>query len=151
MSKKIKVGFIPVDGEVRAEYIEEEDGSIIKGIYKLIECRCIEAFSPVYGNQPLLWVDDEGVFTKSPNRAVYANEQMVQEGYISQATGEVVKKDELYTILFGNIVAVSYEYDENGEDIARDITDEELEQLKSDFDWIDSGMVEAIKLKMGWQ
>lgn len=149
MAKKIRVGFVPVDGDVKDVYIEEVDGSFLEPIRELIGCRCVEAFSPMYGDTPLLWIDDEGIYTQVPNRAVYANDRMVEQQYLSSLTGKPVKKGELHTILFGNIVAACYEYDEEGEDYPRDITDEELKQLKEDFKEIESGLTEALKIRYG--
>lgn len=150
---QLKVGFIPMNEKPRIEIIEgteDEDGyvSYYEGIRNLIGCKLVDSFSPMYDDEPLLWVDDEGVFNSRPNRAVFANEHMADVGYLSQQDhSRVVKKGELYTILFGNIVAVSYDYDEEGDDIARDITDEEFKRLAEDFDDVDSGVFSAMVIR----
>lgn len=152
---KIKVGFIPVGEMPRIEVIEgkeDETGyvSYYEAIRNLIGCRLIDSFSPLYDDEPLLFVDDEGIYNSVPNRAVFANKHMEKLGYLSTLDyTNPVKEGDLHSLLFGNIVAVSYEYDEEGNDIARDITDEEFEQLKKDFDDPDNGVVVALAIKNG--
>ena len=153
---QLKVGFVPMNEAPRIETIEgieDEDGyvSYYEGIRDLIGCRMIESFDPLYGDEPLLWVDDEGIYNSLPNRAVFGNKRMEEVGYLNHFNHEeVIKEDYLYCVLFGNIVAVSYEYDDEGDDIARDITDEEFEQLKSDFQDIDSGLMGVMAIKNGF-
>lgn len=139
----IRVAVIPVGEKVQVKEIEEEH--FLEELYGIIGCRCVEAFGPLYGDEPCLFIDDEGVFTQKPNRAVFANKHMVECGCISQVDySGVVQEGQLYTILFGSIVAVGYETDSNEELKARSITDEELQSLRDDFDKdVDSGLKAA--------
>jgi hypothetical protein len=79
-----------------------------------------------------LYVNDDGIYECEPNRAVYATERMAEEGYLSQfaAGAEVVEPGELYTVLFGDIVAVGYDPAE-GED--RSLTDEQASAVRDYF------------------
>ena len=74
-------------------------------------------------------MNEEGLGNCPPNRAVYATRNMVEEGYLSQMDyTSVVKEGELYTILWGDIVAVGFD-PETGMD--RDLTDAEIAQVET--------------------
>ena len=91
----------------------------------------IEPFDVLFDQSPSIYVNDDGIAGGlAPNRAVYANERMEEVGYLSQMDYEtVVSRGDLYTILFGTFIAVSY--GEDGE--ARDITADELERVNGQF------------------
>lgn len=97
----------------------------------------------VLGNGISLYINEEGIGVLPPNRALYATKEMEEAGYLSQMDfSHVVKEGELYTILFGNIVAVSY--DENME--LQDLTQEQIDGLCEQFKETDSGFREALKI-----
>ena len=89
----------------------------------------IEPFDVLFGDSPCLFVNEEGLYNGSePIRAVYATDEMAAAGYLSQADfRRVVEPGELYAVLFGDIVGVSYGTDpETGDRVPRDITQEEF-------------------------
>lgn len=97
----------------------------------------------VLGGGISLYVNDEGLWTQPPNRALYATKEMEEAGYLSQMDfSRVVKEGELYTILFGNIVAVAY--DENME--LKDLSQEQIDSLKEQFEDVSSGFREVLKI-----
>lgn len=97
----------------------------------------------VLGGGVTLYVNDEGLGTLPPNRALYATGEMEREGYLSQIDfSHVSKEGELYTILFGNIVAVSY--NEEGE--LQDLPKDQLDALKRQFADPFSGILESARL-----
>lgn len=75
---------------------------------------------------------------------------MVDYGYIPQMTPIDVDPQigDPYTILFGPIVAMCYEYDDEGNELVRDITDQEFNQLCEDFKDKDSAFKEIFRLKI---
>ena len=141
-----KVLFIDVASEPK---VIETDGSL-RSLQALVG-GSIEAFCAVAGETPLLWVNEEGLFTCQPNRAVYATRLMEEGGFVSQVSGRPVREGDLFTILHGPIVAASYDrgsYDD-GEDLIRDITDEEIDAVLAALGPEGSGMLEAIALALG--
>ena len=148
-NRSIRAALIPMNESPRLITIEQESGSFLKPLQKLVG-GMIEPFDPPYGSEPLLWINDCGLVTERPNRAIYYNERMVEAGYISQidyrAEPELGK---LYAILFGDIVAVSYDIDEDGEDVARDITSEEFQRICKDFSDPTSGLAAALAVRTG--
>lgn len=120
---------------VRALYIPEgEEPRIIevkddlKSLQKLVGGN-IEEFSPLFDDEPLLWVNEEGLYKCNPNRTVIANWKMEKEGYLSQIDGSEVKEGDLYAVLFGPILAMSYDMTDDLEVFARDITEKEVEAV----------------------
>lgn len=94
----------------------------------------------VLGGGITLYVNDEGLGTLPPNRALYATREMEHEGYLSQMDfSHVAKEGELYTILFGNIVAVSY--DDEGE--LQDLPHDQFNRLTEQFRDPSTGMREV--------
>jgi len=90
----------------------------------------IEPFDVLFEGSPALYVNEEGVFTQMPNRAVMATEKMHEAGYLSQLRlDHVVEAGEPYTILFGNVLAVAY--GEDGE--LRDLDDGEIARVCREF------------------
>lgn len=97
----------------------------------------------VLGDGITLYVNEEGLGTLPPNRALYATKEMEQKGYLSQMDyAHVAKEGELYTVLFGDIVAVSY----NPEGELRDISPEQMEKLGVYFSDPASGVKEVMAL-----
>lgn len=84
----------------------------------------VEAYSVLWGDEPLIYVNEESSLNGStPNRAIYANEQMEKERYLSQMDYKsVVKRGDLYDVIFGTFIAVSYDPET---DKPRDISIEE--------------------------
>lgn len=146
----MRVAVMEAMEEIRYENIQpDEDGSYLKGLQRLVRGN-IEAVDVLYGEQPLLWVNESGVLEDMmPNRAIYANQHMEDRKYLSMMDMETpIKKGELYTILFGPIVACSYEVNEEGERVMRDLTPEEMSRLEDDFWNENSGIEEALKLRI---
>lgn len=106
----------------------DSDGHYLSELQRLVEGR-IEAFDVLFGEEPVLFVNDEGVFTKKPNRVIIATEGMAKLGYLSQIDGDPVEVGEPYTILFGPIVAVSH--DEGGK--MRSLTEDEAQRFMDYF------------------
>lgn len=143
----MKVAVMEPMEEIRTIDIEpDESGSYLKPLQGLVG-GLIEPVDVLYGDQPLLWVNDNGIAEGlMPSRTVYANERMEKMGYLSMMDMETpVKKGDLYTILYGPIVACSYDVDDQGERILRDISDEELCQLEEDFWDSHSGINTSLK------
>ena len=91
---------------------------------------CIEPFDVLFEGSPTLYVNEDGVFTQLPNRAVIATEKMHEAGYLSQLRlDHVVEAGEPYTLLFGNILAVAY--GDDGE--LRDLDDGEIARVCREF------------------
>lgn len=136
--------------EIRTIDIQpDERGSYLKALQGLVG-GLIEPVDVLYGEHPLLWVNDNGIAEGlMPSRALYANERMEEMGYLSMMDMETpVKKGDLYAILYGPIVACSYDRDECGERTLRDISDEELYQLEEDFWNKHSGIEAALKIHL---
>lgn len=95
-------------------------------------------------------MNEEGLYNCPPNRAVYATHGMEEAGYISQIDySHTVKEGELYTVLFGDLVAVGYD-PETGED--RDLTDNELRTVSDYFTKVSapgSGFREVLAIQSG--
>lgn len=55
-------------------------------------------------------MNEEGLFTCPPNRAIFATEEMTKAGYLSQLDySTVVEMGDFYTVLNGDIVAVGFD------------------------------------------
>ena len=146
----VKAALVPVGEKPRMITIEpDSDGSYLKALQKLVKGP-IDAFSVLYGEQPLIWVNDNGLCQGAPNRAVFANERMAEIGYISQLDySTTVAPGELYTVIYGDFVAMAYDRDENGDEVPRDITDAEFERVCRDFADTDSGFIATLAIKAG--
>lgn len=127
----MKVGYVEVGMKPRiAEVEQDEDGSYLHGLQSLVGGN-IEQFPVLYGDQPVLYVNEDGIgLGLEPNGVVYATRQMEEQGYLSQLDfGKVCEEGQFYSVLFGPIVAVSY--DEEGQ--ARDISESEFGKVMADF------------------
>ena len=108
----------------------------------------IEVFDVLFDSKPCLYVNEEGLFTCQPNRAVYATKEMEQQGYLSQLDMRTsVKEGDLYAILFGDILAVSYVKASNGEITERDITDEEFQRIYEIFEDPTTGLKAVMQIR----
>lgn len=77
------------------------------------------------------YVNEEGLFTCPPNRAIFATEEMAKAGYLSQLDySKVVEMGDFYTVLNGDIVAVGFD-PETGE--SRSLTDGETARVEGYF------------------
>lgn len=104
----------------------------------------IESCGWVFGDEPCVYVNDEGKFACKPNRAVYATE--ADAGSVA-FDGETVKRGDVLDILFGDFVCIGFDA-ETGED--RDITEEEAAKVFDRFGskWsIESGWAEALRIR----
>jgi hypothetical protein len=79
-----------------------------------------------------------------PNRVIYADKDMVAAGYYSQINGQQVHEDDLYAILFGNVVAARY--DEDGNMVS--VTDEDLKTLQAEMPDSIEAMIELRNLQL---
>lgn len=141
---------IPTGGNPREIDIEPDgNGSVLKSLQAAVKGN-IDVFDVVFGNGISLYINDDGVSQEPPNRAIYANEHMVQAGYISQLNhSSIVEEDELYAILHGDIVALGFDW-RTGED--RDLTDAEAAQVTEYFTYEStpgSGFIEALLMRNG--
>lgn len=143
----LRIGVIEPYREPYLKTVEpDKDGSYLSALQREVGGD-IEPFDLLFHNQPTLFVNDVGLYTEQPNRAIYATAEMAEIGYYSQMDYRtVVQPGDLYTILFGTIIAVSF--GEEGE--ARDITDAEFAKVydmfaseRSQY----SGYIEVLKIR----
>lgn len=109
----------------------------------------VEAYNVLWGDQPSLYVNEESLLNGSTaNRAIYATAQMEEERYLSQMDYKsVVKRGDLYGLIFGTFIAVSYDPET---DKPRDISMEEWLEVCATFAGIRSvlsGALEVTKLQ----
>ena len=129
--KTLRVGYIGDLEEPRLVEIEADgDGSFLTAMKGLVG-GWIEHFDSPFFGRPTLVVNDSGLVDGlPPNRAVWATAEMAEAGYLSTLDySHVAEEGELYGILFGPILAVSY--DEDGEE--RDISDDEWAAVVREF------------------
>ena len=146
----MKAMLIPVDGDPTAIDIHpDKTGSTLRDLQKLVGGN-IDVFDAIFGEDISVYVNDEGLFTCPPNRAVYATREMAEAGYLSQVDySRSVREGELYTILFGDLVAVGFD-PETGYN--RDLTDAEMQAVSRYFTEVSapgSGLREAIAIRTG--
>lgn len=78
---------------------KDENGSTLDSLQHLVGGN-IEAFPVLFEEGIDLYVNEDGLTTCPPNRAIYATKAMEEEGYLSQMDySHVAKEGELYTIL----------------------------------------------------
>lgn len=144
----MKIGYIGVCGSPKiVEIHPDKDGGYLHSMQALVGGR-VEYFTPLYDSAPALIINDESLINgMPPNRAVYATKRMAEAGFCSQLDcSNPVKEGELYTILFGPILAVSNDWDEDGNEILRDITAEEFCRLCRDFEDVGSGLSAVLSI-----
>ena len=110
--------------------LPDKNGSTLKPLQALVGGN-IETFDIAFGEGVSLYVNEEGLFTCPPNRAIFATEEMAKAGYLSQLDySKVVEMGDFYTVLNGDIVAVGFD-PETGE--SRSLTDGELSRVEGYF------------------
>lgn len=110
--------------------LPDKNGSTLKPLQALVGGN-IETFDIAFGEEVSLYVNEEGLFTCPPNRAIFATEEMAKAGYLSQLDySKVVEMGDFYTVLNGDIVAVGFD-PETGE--SRSFTDGELSRVEGYF------------------
>ena len=89
--------------------LPDKNGSTLKPLQALVGGN-IETFDIAFGEGVSLYVNEEGLFTCQPNRAIFATEEMAKAGYLSQLDySKVVEMGDFYTVLNGDIVAVGFD------------------------------------------
>lgn len=146
----MKAMLIPTDGKPTLIDVKQDaDGSTLHDLQRLVGGN-IEPFDVIFGAEVCVYVNEEGIYSCQPNRAVYATETMEDAGYISQMDyTSAVKEGELYTILFGDLVAVGFD-PMSGED--RDLSAAEMAEVEDYFTNISapgSGLEEVIAIQRG--
>ena len=63
--------------------LPDKNGSTLKPLQALVGGN-IETFDIAFGEEVSLYVNEEGLFTCPPNRAIFATEEMAKAGYISR-------------------------------------------------------------------
>ena len=110
--------------------LPDKNGSTLKSLQALVGGN-IETFDIAFGEGVSLYVNEEGLFTCPPNRAIFATEEMAKAGYLSQLDySKVVEMGDFYTVLNGDIVAVGFD-PETGE--SRSLTDGETARVEGYF------------------
>lgn len=110
--------------------LPDKNGSTLKPLQALVGGN-IETFDIAFGEEVSLYVNEEGLFTCPPNRAIFATEEMAKAGYLSHLDySKVVEMGDFYTVLNGDIVAVGFD-PETGE--SRSLTDGELSRVEGYF------------------
>lgn len=129
--KGIRAMLIPT-GEPPREItlLPDKNGSTLKPLQALVGGN-IDHFDIAFGDEISLYVNEEGLFTCPPNRAIFATEEMAKAGYLSQRDyTRPVEMGDFYTVLNGDIVAVGFDPD-TGEN--RSLTDGELARVEGYF------------------
>lgn len=127
---------IPTDGKpVEIDIKVDENGSTLHDLHRLTGANLvggyIEPLDVIFGDGIRLYVNEEEMFPCSPNRAVYATKGMEDAGYLSRMDySSPVKEGELYSILYGDIVAVGFDF-ETDED--RDLSADEMNRVADYF------------------
>lgn len=141
---------IPTNGNpVEIDIEVDEAGSTLHDLQRLVGGN-IEPFDVIFGEGISLYVNEEGLFTCPPNRAVYATKGMEEAGYLSMMDySSPVKEGELYSILCGDLVAVGFDF-ETGEN--RDLSADEMSRVTDYFTEVSkpgSGIEEVIPIRTG--
>ena len=88
--------------------LPDKNGSTLKPLQALVGGN-IETFDIAFGEEVSLYVNEEGLFTCPPNRAIFATEEMAKAGYLSHLDySKVVEMGDFYTVLNGDIVAIGF-------------------------------------------
>ncbi len=146
--KQMNLLVIPVDGFPRPfHWSEDVHGDLLEVMQDLVR-GYVEPFTVLFGENIVLYVNEEGLYTESPNRAVYATKEMEKAGYLSQLDLRTpVREGDLYTVLFGPIVAAGIDPESGYE---RSLTAEEMFQVLDYFNHISkpgSGMAAVNQIR----
>ena len=144
----IEPGRDPYLKEVEPEDLEGRESSYLGAFQREVGGN-VEAYGVLWDDEPLLYVNEEFLFNGSkPNRAIYANDRMGKEGYLSQMDYKsVVKAGDLYGVIFGTFIAVSYDVNTGK---VRDMPIEEWLKVCETFAGVRSilsGMLEVMRLR----
>ena len=147
---EIKGMLIPKNGNpAEIDIAVDVTGSTLHDLQRLVGGN-IEPFDVIFGEGISLYVNEEGLFTCPPNRAVYATKRMEEAGYLSMMDySSPVKEGELYSILCGDLVAVGFDF-ETGEN--RDLSADEMSRVADYFTEVSnpgSGIEEVIAIRTG--
>lgn len=108
-------------------YVSNDHDISLKELQALVE-GYIEPLD-VLGNGIGMYINEDGLGTLDVNRAVYANESLHQDGYLSQLDfSHVPEPGELYTLVSGPLLTVFYEKTDWGYD-ADTLVDPSPDQL----------------------
>lgn len=111
--------------------LDEQPEEYVRRVLQALVGGNIETFDIAFGEEVSLYVNEEGLFTCPPNRAIFATEEMAKAGYLSQLDySKVVEMGDFYTVLNGDIVAVGFD-PETGE--SRSLTDGETARVEGYF------------------
>ena len=147
-TEKIEAVLIPVDGKPEEIEIECEEGSALDPLQELVG-GWIEPYDALFGEGVTLYVNENGVWSCPPNRAVIATKGMRDAGFVSMANpGRAVEEGELHAVLHGDIVATGFD-PETGEDRSLS-ADEKSEVMRyfAETSPAGSGLLAVIALKM---
>lgn len=126
---------------------KDKNGSFLASLQELVD-GLISTYDVLFNQNITLYINDEGLYTCSPNRAIFATKQMEEEGYLDGLTySHVVKEGELTTVLYGNIVACGFD-PESGEN--RSLTTEEMDKVAQYFSEISkphSGLAAVMSIR----
>lgn len=152
MKTALEAMIVPVGGAPYPKTLEaDENGSFLRALQECVGGH-IEPMGYLFDDAPTVYCNEEGKLAGSgcrPNRAIYATEAMANAGYASPSDpSRAVRPDELYDIVFGDMVCVGFD-PETGED--RDITPEEHERVIERFgsrESVESGYLEALRIQL---
>lgn len=86
--------------------LPDKNGSTLKSLQALVGGN-IETFDIAFGEEVSLYVNEEGLFTCPPNRAIFATEEMAKAGYLSQLDySKVVEMGESRSLTDGETARV---------------------------------------------
>ena len=132
------------------ETVEIEDGEGCLGCLQRLVGGPIEPLDGVFGQGVTVYVNENGLGSLEPNRAVVATREMEEAGYVSQMDFRgTVREGDVYTVLLGDVVAVGFD-EETGED--RSLTDAELARVTDYFEhvsFVGSGEEVVFALRLG--
>ena len=144
----IEPGRDPYQIEIEPEDREGREASYLSAYQRAVD-GLIEVYPVLWGDEPLLYTNEEMLYNGSqPNRAIYYNERMAEERYLSQMDFSTVgKPGDLYGVIFGTFIAVSYDTET---DTARDMPEDEWQKVCETFGGIYSvfsGMLEVRRIR----
>lgn len=149
--KTLRSVVIPMDGEPYETALEsDENGSMLKALQREVE-GLIAASGYPFPYEIALYVNDEGLYGCTPNRAVFATREMAEAGCLSEIDGSRLGEGDLAAVIFGRAVAVGFD-PATGEDV--DLTDEQAELVKRTFSESGpsrscSGVLAVMRIQMG--
>ena len=145
MADKIRGLLVPCGAKPRIVEYEHS----LKNLQRFVEGN-IELL-PIFGPDITCWVNEEGLYSCIPNRAVYADAWMEEQDFVSQFDfRHVVKEGEPYTIVFGNMLfEASPTIDDEGDERYHSLSDERIAELSKRFEDPATGVIELIRVRMG--